>query len=73
MAKTFGAYPYPVYSFLQGGGGGTEYPMATLVKNHSFGTAVHEWCHSWYQMMMGTNENLYGWMDEGFTNMQKPG
>ena len=67
MAKNFGAYPYPVYSFLQGGGGSTEYPMATLIKNHSFESAVHEWCHSWYQMMLGTNENLYAWMDEGFT------
>jgi hypothetical protein len=68
MAKTFGAYTYPVYSFLHGGGGGTEYPMATLVRNYSFETAVHEWCHSWYQMMLGSNENLYGWLDEGFTN-----
>ena len=68
MAKTFGVYPYPVYSFLQGGGGGTEYPMATLVKNFGFETAVHEWCHSWYQMMLGTNENLYAWMDEGFAD-----
>lgn len=67
MAKTFGPYPYPVYSFLHGGGGGTEYPMATLIKNGSFETVVHEWCHSWYQMMMGSNENLYAWMDEGFT------
>ncbi len=66
LAKNFGAYPYPVYSFLQGGGGGTEYPMATLMKDHSFETAVHEWCHSWYQMMLGTNENSYAWMDEGF-------
>ncbi|MEI9911823.1 MAG: hypothetical protein WDO71_20570 [Bacteroidota bacterium] len=32
MAKTFGAYTYPVYSFLHGGGGGTEYPMATLLE-----------------------------------------
>jgi aminopeptidase N len=23
--------------------------------------------HSWYQMMLGTNESLYAWMDEGFT------
>lgn len=68
MAKTFGAYPYPVYSFLHGGGGGTEYPMATLVKSSSLESAIHEWCHSWYQMMLGTNENLYGWMDEGFTD-----
>jgi len=68
MAKTFGPYPYNVYSFLHGGGGGTEYSMATLVRNYSLGTAVHEWCHSWYQMMMGSNEELYGWLDEGFTS-----
>lgn len=68
MAKTFGPYPYPCYSFIQGGGGGTEYPMATLIRNNSFETMVHEWCHSWYQMMMGTNENEFAWMDEGFTD-----
>ena len=68
LAKTFGAYTYPVYSFLHGGGGGTEYPMATLIKNYSLEAAVHEWCHSWYQMMLGTNENLYAWMDEGFAD-----
>lgn len=67
MAKTFGAYPYPVYSFIQGGGGGTEYPMATLLRGPGIDGAVHEWMHSWYQMMMGTNEILYPWMDEGFT------
>ena len=66
LAKTYGLYPYPVYSFLQGGGGGTEYPMATLVKNSSFGTELHELSHSWYQMLLGTNEVLYAWMDEGF-------
>ncbi len=68
MAKNFGPYAYPVYSFLQGGGGGTEYPMATLVKDPSFESAVHEWCHSWYQMMLGSNENLYSWLDEGFAD-----
>ncbi|MES2776275.1 MAG: M1 family metallopeptidase [Bacteroidota bacterium] len=68
MSKTFGPYPYTDYSVIQGGGGGTEYPMATLVVNHSLGTFIHEWCHSWYQMMLGSNENLYGFMDEGFTS-----
>jgi hypothetical protein len=66
MAKTFGAYPYKNYSFIQGGDGGMEYPMATLIKSASIGTAVHEWMHSWYQGMMGNNESLYPWMDEGF-------
>jgi len=41
--------------------------MATLIKSASGGTAIHEWMHSWYQGMMGTNESLYAWMDEGFT------
>ncbi|HLL41725.1 MAG TPA: M1 family metallopeptidase [Segetibacter sp.] len=67
MAKTFGPYPYKNYSFIQGGDGGMEYPMATLIKNAGIGTAIHEWMHSWYQGMLGTNESLYPWMDEGFT------
>lgn len=68
IARTFGAYPYKNYTFIQGGDGGMEYPMATLIKNASVGTALHEWMHSWYQGMMGTNESLYPWMDEGFTS-----
>ncbi len=68
IAKTFGAYPYKTYTFVQGGDGGMEYPMATLLKSASVGTALHEWMHSWYQMMLGTNESLYPWMDEGFTD-----
>jgi hypothetical protein len=67
IAKTFGSYPYRNYTFIHGGDGGMEYPMATLIKDAGIGTAVHEWMHSWYQGMMGTNESLYPWMDEGFT------
>lgn len=63
----FGKYPYPQYSFIQGGDGGMEYPMATLISNPGLGTVFHEWMHSWYQGMLGTNESMYGWMDEGFT------
>jgi len=68
MEKHFGKYAYPQYSFIQGGDGGMEYPMATLIKGPSLGTVFHEWMHSWYQMMLGTNENQYPWMDEGFTS-----
>ena len=68
MEKRFGDYPYPQYSFIQGGDGGMEYPMATLIKGPSLGTVFHEWMHSWYQMMLATNESLYPWMDEGFTS-----
>jgi hypothetical protein len=64
----FGKYPYPQYSFIHGGDGGMEYPMATLISSASIGTAFHEWMHNWYQMILGTNESLYAWMDEGFTS-----
>ncbi|MFK8162673.1 MAG: M1 family metallopeptidase [Lewinella sp.] len=69
----YGHYPYEQYSFIQGGDGGMEYPMATLITGErSFpslvGVSVHELMHSWYQHLMGTNESLYSWMDEGFTS-----
>ena len=67
IKKTFGAYPYKQYSFIHGGDGGMEYPMSTMLASSSLGTAFHEWMHSWYQMILGTNESLYSWMDEGFT------
>ncbi len=67
IQKRFGKYPYRQYSFIHGGDGGMEYPMATLISGPSLGTAFHEWMHSWYQGMFGTNESLYAWMDEGFT------
>ncbi|HQV66609.1 MAG TPA: M1 family metallopeptidase [Saprospiraceae bacterium] len=71
--KKFGKYPYSEYSFIQGGDGGMEYPMATLITGERtfvslVGVAVHELMHSWYQMVLGSNEALYHWMDEGFTS-----
>ncbi len=68
MEKSFGKYPYKQYSFVHGGDGGMEYPMSTLLAGPGLGGAFHEWMHSWYQMMLGTNESLYAWMDEGFTS-----
>ncbi len=65
IEKTFGAYPYKQFSFVHGGDGGMEYPMATLLIGP--GAALHEWMHNWYYGMLGTNESLYPWMDEGFT------
>lgn len=70
--KHFGRYPYSQYSFIQGGDGGMEYPMATLITgernlNSLIGVGIHELMHSWYQGLLGTNESLYAWMDEGFT------
>lgn len=68
IEKRFGKYPWPTYSFIQGGDGGMEYAMATLLKGPGIGTVIHEWMHSWYQQLLGINEALYPWMDEGFTN-----
>lgn len=72
MNERFGVYPYEQYSVIQGGDGGMEYPMATLITgNRSIsglvGVTVHELVHSWFQHLLGTNESLYAWMDEGFT------
>jgi len=71
--QKYGQYPYKEYAFIQGGDGGMEYPMATLITGERslvslVGVAVHELMHSWYQMVLGSNEALYHWMDEGFTS-----
>jgi hypothetical protein len=66
IEKTFGAYPYKQFSFIHGGDGGMEYPMATLCIGP--GAWLHEWLHNWYYGLLATNESLYGWMDEGFTS-----
>jgi len=71
--KNFGVYPYSRYSFVQAGDGGMEYPMATLITGNRplvslVGVSVHEFLHSWYYGVLGFNESLYYWMDEGFTN-----
>lgn len=73
MNKTFGQYPYDTYSIIQGGDGGMEYPMCTLITGErTFGSLVgvmaHEAAHSWYQGVLASNESLYPWVDEGFTD-----
>jgi hypothetical protein len=73
MNKTFGKYPYDSYSIIQGGDGGMEYPMCTLVTGERSlgslaGVVAHEAAHSWYQGVLASNESLYPWMDEGFTD-----
>ncbi len=66
--KHYGQYPYKSYSFLHAGDGGMEYPMATfLVGGAGVGTFIHELMHAWYYGVLATNESLYPWMDEGFT------
>ena len=71
--ENVGQYPYKQYSVIQGGDGGMEYGMCTLITgNRSFGSLVgvtaHEMAHSWFQFVLATNESKHEWMDEGFTS-----
>jgi hypothetical protein len=73
MNKVFGVYPYDTYSIIQGGDGGMEYPMCTLITggrnlNALVSVMAHEVAHSWYQAVLASNESLYAWFDEGFTD-----
>ena len=68
-----GSYPYKQYSVIQGGDGGMEYAMCTLVLGEGkldgfVGLIAHEMGHSWFQHVLATNESKHGWMDEGFTS-----
>jgi len=73
MEKWFGKYPYPVFYFVEGGDGGMEYPMLTLITNRGnleglVSVSYHEAIHNWFYGVLATNEALYPWMDEGFTH-----
>ena len=71
--KTVGKYPYDQYSIIQGGDGGMEYAMCTLILGEGtyeglVGVTAHEMAHSWFQHVLASNESKHGWMDEGFTS-----
>lgn len=71
--EKIGPYPYQQYSVVQGGDGGMEYAMLTLItggRNYEslFGVTAHELGHSWFQHVLATNETKHEWMDEGFTS-----
>ena len=71
--KNIGEYPFKQYSVIQGGDGGMEYAMCTLINGErSFGslvgTTAHELAHTWFQFLLASNETKHAWMDEGFTS-----
>lgn len=71
--KSVGEYPYKQYSVIQGGDGGMEYAMCTLITGDRslpslIGVTAHEMAHSWFQHVLATNESKHFWMDEGFTS-----
>ncbi|HET8884958.1 MAG TPA: M1 family metallopeptidase [Salinimicrobium sp.] len=68
-----GPYPWDQYTIIQGGDGGMEYAMLTLITgernfNSLVGVTAHEFAHAWFQHLLATNESKHEWMDEGFTS-----
>jgi hypothetical protein len=62
-SQLWAPYPFPHMTMIDGPSAGMEYPMVIMSNQ---GAADHEVAHSWWPMMVGTNETQYGWMDEGF-------
>ena len=70
--ENIGPYPWKQYSIIQGGDGGMEYAMCTMITGDRsypslMGVTAHEMAHAWFQHLLATNEAKHAWMDEGFT------
>ena len=70
-SKRWYEYPYPVAVNVASNVGGMEYPGIVFCGSSAmteglFGVTDHEFGHTWFPMIVGSNERLYGWMDEGF-------
>ena len=68
--ENIGVYPYNQYSVVQGGDGGMEYSMLTLINSGKefvplVSVTSHELAHAWFQGVLATNEMKHEWMDEG--------
>lgn len=64
-------YPYAAAVNVAGIVGGMEYPGIVFcsfssVGNGLWGVTDHEFGHTWFPMIVGSNERKYAWMDEGF-------
>jgi hypothetical protein len=63
-------YPWPTAISVEGPVGGMEYPMITFdnAENEKelYYTIAHEHGHEWFPMIVGSDERLFAWMDEGF-------
>lgn len=63
-------YPYPTATNVAGTVGGMEYPGIVFCgyksrKGSLWGVTDHEFGHTWFPMIVGSDERKYGWMDEG--------
>ena len=70
-SKRWFEYPYPAAINVAGNEGGMEYPGIVFCGYESkgeglWGVTDHEFGHAWFPMIVGSNERLFAWMDEGF-------
>lgn len=70
-SKTYFEFPYPAATNVAGIVGGMEYPGIVFCSSGSsggdlWGVTDHEFGHTWFPMIVGSNERKYAWMDEGF-------
>lgn len=70
-SKRWFEFPYPAATNVAGNEGGMEYPGIVFCELKSkgaelWGVTDHEFGHGWYPMIVGSNERLFAWMDEGF-------
>lgn len=78
-SKWNGDYPYNQVTAVDGtisAGGGMEYPNVTVIGNASSAmeleiVIVHEVGHNWFYGILGTNERVHGWMDEGMNTLNE--
>lgn len=67
------SYTYPAATNVAGNEGGMEYPGIVFCDMNSkgaelWGVTDHEFGHNWFPMIVGSNERLFAWMDEGFNS-----
>ena len=78
-SKWNGDYQYNQVTAVDGtisAGGGMEYPNVTVIGNASSKqelevVIVHEVGHNWFYGMLGSNERLHPWMDEGMNTLNE--
>src|SRR2546426_7313098 len=73
FSETWGMYPGPHATTVEGLIEGMEYPMLTFVpsiekREDQYWVLTHEFGHEWFPMMVGSDERRYPWMDEGFNS-----
>ena len=70
-SKQWYEFPYPNAINVAGRVGGMEYPGIVFCSYRSYGRGLwgvtdHEFGHTWFPMIVGSDEREYAFMDEGF-------